>query len=195
MQTNSPIDAALLAGERQYLYRYAFTHLRDADLAQDAVQECLVSALQALNHFEGRASLRTWLVTILRSKIVDILRKRAREVSTETLSATEENVAEDAVDTWFNHHGYWDRAHIPGHWSDPESALEQQEFWRIFELCLDNMSARTAQVFMLREVFGESIEIICDTLSITQTNCSVMLYRARMRLRGCLDEKWFQGAR
>jgi RNA polymerase sigma-70 factor (ECF subfamily) len=193
--TNSPIDADQLTGERQYLYRYAFTHLRDADLAQDAVQECLVAALGALNRFEGRASLRTWLVTILRSKIVDILRKRAREVSTETLSAAEENVVDDAVDAWFNDHGYWDRGHIPGHWNDPEAALEQQEFWRIFELCLDIMPARVAQVFMLREVFGESIEIICDTLSVTQNNCSVMLYRARMRLRGCLDEKWFHGAR
>lgn len=180
-----------LAAERKHLYLYAMLKLRDPDLAEDAVQETLISALEALPNFQGRSALRTWLVAILRNKIADLVQSRSRLVLVD--GQADDESGDDPMDTLFDQHGMWDKALKPRAWEDPEGALQQQQFWKVFEVCLRYMPAKTAEVFTLREVFGEAIESICKNLEITATNCSVMLYRARMRLRTCLDEKWFSG--
>lgn len=188
---NAAIGPDQLSAERKHLYLYAMIKLRDPDLAEDAVQETLIAALEALPTFKGRSALRTWLVAILRNKIADLVQARSRLVFTQ---GDDEDSPDDGLDSLFDREGMWHKAVRPRAWEDPEGALQQQQFWTVFEFCLRRLPAKTAEVFTLREVFGEAIEAICKNLGITATNCSVMLYRARMRLRTCLDEKWFSGA-
>lgn len=183
----SSLDQQVLAKERKSLYAYAMMRLRDPDLAEDAVQETLISALQSLDRFEQRSSVRTWLMAILRNKIVDLLRSRGREL---TLLDDEEPEPDDD-EAFFRPDGHWDSSTAPRPWSHPEAAMEQREFWGVFEQCLRLLPARTGEVFFLREIVGEPIEAICKNLAISSTNCSVMLFRARARLRACLEQKWF----
>ena len=89
----------------------------------------------------------------------------------------------------FKADGQWHE--LPSYWGNPEKSLEDKRFWEIFERCLDVMPARTARVFMMREVVGLTSDEICKNLAITQTNLSVILHRARLSLRGCLETRWF----
>jgi RNA polymerase sigma-70 factor (ECF subfamily) len=168
-----------------YLYRFALGQLRDPDLAQDAVQETLLAALKGGGSYQGRSAVRSWLTAILKHKVVDIQRARSREVPLEP-----DERADDAEDDAFQADGHW--LHAPTDWGDPDKALEQRQFWATFESCLAGLPERAARAFTLREIHGESIEAICAALEITPSNCWVMLHRARARLRGCLDRRWFQ---
>jgi RNA polymerase sigma-70 factor (ECF subfamily) len=170
---------------RPYLVRFASLQLRDAAAAEDAVQEALVAALAGEAGFAGRANLRTWLTGILKHKIVDAVRRQAREPALP--SEAEEGPEE--LDALFARNGHW--AERPAGWGDPDGALEQQQFWRALLLCLERLPLRTAKVFMMREHLGLETPEICKELDITPTHCWVMLYRARMSLRECLQQTWF----
>lgn len=175
---------AQLEALRPYLVRYASLQLRDATAAEDAVQEALVAALAGEAGFAGRANLRTWVTGILKHKIVDVIRRQARE------PALPEETGDDDFDGLFRRNGHW--AERPSPWADPDGALEQSQFFRALELCLERLPARTAQVFMMREHLGQETAEICKELAITPTHCWVMLYRARMTLRECLQQTWFE---
>lgn len=184
------IDDAVIAKERKSLYLFAMMRLRDESLAEDAVQDTLVAAVQSKDRFEERSSLRTWLVAILRNKITDILRSRSKEVAIGDL-VPEADEGDEVEEFFRSGDGHWDSAAVPQAWGQPEAAIEQTQFWNTFGRCLQGLPERTSEVFYLREVLGEDIEDICKNLGITQTNCSVMLFRARARLRLCLEENWF----
>ena len=170
---------------RPYLMRFASLQLRDAAAAEDAVQEALLAALAGESGFAGRANLRTWLTGILKHKIVDAVRRQARE----PLLPQEREDAPDDFDALFERNGHW--AERPAPWGDPDGALEQQQFFRALEMCLERLPARTAQAFMMREHLGLDTPEICKELEITPTHCWVMLYRARMTLHECLQQTWF----
>lgn len=170
---------------RPYLLRFASLQLRDTSVAEDAVQETLVAALAGEASFAGRANLRTWLTGILKHKIVDAIRRQAREP---VVSAEADEEAAD-FDDLFTERGHWSAR--PAAWGDPDGALEQSQFFRALELCLARLPERTAQAFMMREHLGLETGEICKELGITPTNCWVMLYRARMTLRECLQRTWF----
>ncbi|MDH4096295.1 MAG: sigma-70 family RNA polymerase sigma factor [Betaproteobacteria bacterium] len=170
---------------RPYLVRYAALQLRDAAAAEDAVQEALLAALAGEAGFAGRANLRTWVTGILKHKIVDVIRRQAREPALP--EEAEEGLEE--FDGLFTRNGHW--AERPTGWADPDGALEQAQFFRALELCLERLPARTARVFMMREHLGQETAEICKELGITPTHCWVMLYRARMTLRECLQQTWF----
>jgi RNA polymerase sigma-70 factor (ECF subfamily) len=192
MSVTSVLTDEALAAERRYLMNYATFKLRDTDLANDAVQETLVAAIEAKDKFAGRSSLRTWLVSILRNKIYDLLATRRTELPTETVEPDGED--DGTSGSVFDTHGRWGPGAKPQVWGSPESTMEQKQFWQIFQQCLKGMPARLQEVFVLREVMGEPIDAICKNLGITQSNCSVMLYRARMRLRPCLQVNWYDAA-
>jgi len=177
---------------REPLYRYALIHLRNRELAEDLVQDTLLSALESADRFRGDSSPRTWLISILKHKIIDHMRKAVRNPVT--------NVAADDVHDqdgggFFDAKGSWGGDERPRTWSNPDQALEHAQFWDVFQACCETLSLQTAQVFLLREVMGFSIEDICNDLGLSASNCSVILHRARLRLRGCLERKWFAGAR
>lgn len=175
---------------RPYLLRYASLQLRDSAAAEDCVQEALLAALAGQASFAGRANLRTWLTGILKHKIIDHLRRSGRE---RPLNGADDDRAEaDAVDALFAEDGHW-RGDAPSDWGNPVAALENSRFRAAFELCLQRLPARTAQVFTMREVMEMTTEEICQELEITATNCWVMLHRARLTLRECLQLTWFDG--
>ena len=175
--------------QRIDLVRFAALQLRDPSLAEDVVQETLMAAMQGIQQFEGRASLKTWIFSILKRKIIDALRSHRREITASQLSSGNEDIRD--FDELFNERGFWATEHKPHRWTEPEDSLEQQQFWRIFELCLDHLPVRTAQVFSMRELLGLETEEICKELAISTSNCWVILHRARMGLRLCLEEEWF----
>jgi RNA polymerase sigma-70 factor (ECF subfamily) len=178
-----------IESHRAYLVRYAMAQLRDEQLAQEAVQECLLAALEGIAGFRGQSALRTWLTSILRFKIADLQRRaiaeRAREDAGEQ-AATED---EDWIDQQFDETGHW--RNPPQAWSNPEAALEQSRFWQVFEKCLARLPAAAGRVFFKREVLGEETEEICGAEGITANNCWVMLHRSRIALRECLQVHWF----
>lgn len=176
-----------LTQHRPVLFRYALLTLRDADLAEDVVQETLLAALQAAAGFAERASLRTWLIGILKHKIADQQRRRARE--TQLFELDRIGPDEDIEEDLFNAEGGWHSP--PKAWSHPEQSLEQEEFWRIYEWCQQSLPLRQAKVFMLRELVGLEPEEICKELGFSSTNYWVTLHRARLRLRLCLETRWF----
>jgi RNA polymerase sigma-70 factor (ECF subfamily) len=168
-----------------YLYRYAFSITRDPAIAEDVVQETFLAALEAQKNFRGRSSVRTWLTGILKHKVLDHLRRKSREKQIED---PEELTA--SMDALFDGKNRWKVQ--PTKWAlNPMKLLEQKEFWKAFGRCLSELPTRMAQAFMLREMDGLRSEEICKVLSISATNYWVILYRARMYLRRCLEINWF----
>ena len=182
---SSPDDEDLQQ-HRTYLLRYAIVQLRDPELAEDVVQETLLAALEGRARFSGKSTHKTWLTGILKHKIIDAMRRKSRE---QPLTATEDESEADAIDAMFKQDGHWQQ--FPASWGNPEKSLEDKKFWTVFEACSQLMPARTARVFMMREVMELSTEEICKELAITPTNLWVMLHRARLSLRECLEIKWF----
>jgi RNA polymerase sigma-70 factor (ECF subfamily) len=170
---------------RPYLLRYASLQLRNREAAEDAVQDALLAALGAQASFAGRSNLRTWLTGILKHKIVDAMRRAGRERALEP--ADGEARIED-FDARFDETGHW--RDPPRDW--PAEALEQKEFLLALEKCLGVLPPRTGQAFLMREHLGFGTDEICKELGITSTHCWVLLYRARMALRECLEKGWLR---
>jgi RNA polymerase sigma-70 factor (ECF subfamily) len=174
--------------QRGYLLRVAQLQLRDRDQAEDVVQETLLAALEGLAKFSGKSSVKTWLTGILKHKIVDAIRRKAREPAVGNL--LQEADIED-LDVFFNDHDrdHWETR--PAEWRNPERDLEERQFLDMLDFCLEKLPPNTARVFMLREVMELESDEICQELRITSTNLWVILYRARMLLRKCLEQNWF----
>lgn len=186
---------AEIEGHRPYLLRYALAQLRDRQLAEEAVQECLVAALESIGTFGGKSSLRTWLTSILRFKVIDLQRRAVAERSHVEFDDGSGAEDESWLEEIFDATGHWREA--PRAWRDPESALEQRRFWEAFERCLDGLPGAGSRVFFRRAVLEEDTEAICKAEGITPSNCWVILHRARLGLRACLEKNWFgkEGAR
>jgi RNA polymerase sigma-70 factor (ECF subfamily) len=188
------MDATAFVAEldthRRYLLRVAQLQLRDGDLAEDVVQETLLAALKARDGFSGKSTVKTWLTGILKHKIVDAIRQRQRAPIV-MASLDEETDLED-FEPLFKDNGAW--AAPPAEWGDPENALSRREFFDVMEMCLEKLPPNTARVFVMREVMDLTTEEICKELSITANNLWVILYRARMALRLCLEQNWFAAA-
>ena len=182
------VDADLFANElaahRGYLLRVARLSLRDADVAEDVVQETLVAALSGRDGFSGRSSVRTWLTGILRHKIIDAIRQKQRQPI--AAANFDEEVDLDAFDPLFTDDGAWEAP--PADWGDPENALSRHEFMEVLTRCLERLPPATARVFMMREIHELESDEICKELTITANNLWVILYRARMALRRCLEQ-------
>jgi RNA polymerase sigma-70 factor (ECF subfamily) len=181
---------AELAALRAPLMRFAQLQLRNPTLAEDAVSETMLALLEKPDAFEGRSSLSTYAIGILKFKVIDILRLRGREVHIEPL---DEQGMDDALDALFAADGHW-RAPPPA-WQEPERALQEQQFLSMLQVCVDQLSPKLARIFMMREWLERDVDEICAELGITANNCHVMLFRARMALRECVDQRWFEGRR
>lgn len=182
---------AEIESHRPYLVRYALAQLRDPALAEEAVQEALLAALEGVGGFDGRSTLRTWLTSILRFKVVDLQRRQVKERAHVQLDegATAEGADDPWLDDFFDETGHWRTP--PQAWNDPEAALDQRRFWEVFEGCLGKLPPTGGRVFFKREVMGEETEAICAAEGITPANCWVILHRARVALRACLEQNWF----
>jgi RNA polymerase sigma-70 factor (TIGR02943 family) len=168
-----------------YLSGYAMLRLRKPDVAEELVQETFLAALRARKNFSGRSTIRTWLVGILKHKIIDHFRAKKRVRPLTDYETEDHNAAE-----MFDQSANWKKK--PRDWgADPEDAFEQQEFWITLSAAIDDLPERMAEVFKMRELERQSTEEICEILDITPTNLGVLLFRARTRLRDALGTEWF----
>lgn len=158
-------------------------------MAEDVVQEALASAVAARDRFEHRATMKTWVFSILKNKITDVLRDRWNRGRADLIPADGEDADFDAL---FKESERWRRSEMPTSWGDPEQSFENQQFWQIFDICMNNMPEATARVFSMREFLGLEVGEISKELEITTSNCWVILHRARMSLRICLQQRWFE---
>ena len=172
-----------------FLYRFTLSRIKDPSIAEDLVQETFLAALKARKNFQGRSTPRTWLIAILKHKIVDHIRKRVREQTSNNPESMGNTPANNAMDGSFNDEGDWRIR--PSKWAaDPMKLYEQKEFMDVLYQCLAELPERQAEAFMMREIDGFSTAEICKVLNISATNSWVMLYRARMWLRQCLEKHW-----
>ena len=176
-----------LVEHRSYLLRFARLQLRNDAWAEDAVSETLLVALTKPQSFGNRSQLKTWLVGILKHKVLDQFRHNARQVS---LDAVPESQGQDEIDALlFKSDGHF--AQAPSDWGNPEQQLRSRQFFVVLEACTEKMPAALARVFLMREWLEMSSEEICKELNLSSTNLYVQLHRARLRLLECLELNWF----
>jgi RNA polymerase sigma-70 factor (ECF subfamily) len=178
--------AAQVEALRPQLMRFARSQLRNDAWAEDAVSDTLLAALEKPDAFAGASQLKTWLVGVLKHKVIDQLRRHTREA---TMLTTEDG--EDLDESLFDRSGHW--TDKPQDWGSPEAACGQRQFFEVLEACCDHLPATQGRVFMMREWLELDTEDICKELQITSTNLWVLLHRARLRLRECLQQRWFAG--
>lgn len=182
-------DTLFLESLRRQMFKFATLQLSDAHLAEDAVQEALIGALKNATSFGGRAALKTWVFAILKNKIADVLRQKQRLINASSLMR--EGEEDEDFSELFDKKGFWQPDERPVAWANPEESLREGQFWRVFEVCLENLPGNQARVFMMREFIELDSHEICATVGITVSNLNVMLHRARIRLRECLEDRWF----
>ncbi len=188
-------DAAFLEDIRRQMIKFATLQLGDGHLAEDAVQEALIGALKNASSFGGRAALKTWIFAILKNKIADTLRYKQRVVNASSL-LREEDEDEDLSELLFDRKGHWQQDERPVAWGNPEASLRETHFWSMFEACLERLPPKQARVFMMREFIELEVDEICAAVDLTISNLHVLLHRSRLRLRECIENKWYlQGER
>jgi RNA polymerase sigma-70 factor (ECF subfamily) len=170
---------------RDQLMRFARLQLRNEAWAEDAVSDTVLAALEKPRSFEGRSQLKTWLIGILKHKIVDQLRRHHRECALES----GEEVDEDFESDLFQPDGHFRDA--PLDWGDPQAVIHQQQFLRVLDACVEGLPPQLGRVFLMREWMEMETAENCKELGLSSTNLWVILHRARLRLRECLQQRWF----
>ena len=184
------IDNEFLTEIRRDMIKFASLQLRDDSLAEDVVQEALMGAMANVKNFSGKSALKTWVFSILRNKIVDQIRQKSRTTNISSLSPEEASL-DQAFESLFKTNAHWTPQARPTDWGNPEESLRQQRFWEVFDACLNHLPENTARVFMMREFLEFETAEVCKELSLTTSNCNVILHRARNGLRKCLQGSWF----
>lgn len=175
-----------LVSHHDYLLRFARLQLRNDAWAEDAVSGTMLAALAKPQSFENRSQLKTWLVGILKHKVIDMLRLHGREVS----SHADDDDGADLLDLiGFKPDGHF--AQMPADWGNPEQDLRSQQFLQVMDACVEKLPATQGRLFLMREWLELSVDDICKELNLTATNLYVQLHRSRLRLRECLELNWF----
>ena len=174
---------------RPSLLKYAHLQLRDANAAEDVVSETILAAVSRPQAFAGGSALKTWLVGILKHKIMDTFRAKKNQVAWVDDSEDGKS-SSDAIDAaLFDGTGHYITA--PSDWGQPEAALTQKEFFKVLEACCEALPMAQGRALMMREWMELSTQQICKELEVTETNLGALLHRARSRLNECLSQRWF----
>ena len=181
-------DTVFLEDIRRQMIKFATLQLSDAHQAEDAVQEALIGAMKNAASFGGRAAFKTWMFAILKNKIADILRYKQRTVNVGSLGSGDDD---EDMSELFDSKGYWQVEERPVAWGNPEATLRESHFWRVFEACLEGLPPKQARVFMMREFIELEADEICAAVELTTSNLHVLLHRSRLRLRECIENKWY----
>lgn len=167
------------------LYNYALIRIDDKHVAEELVQDTFVAALVGRGSFQGKSTIKTWLYSILKNKIADHLRRKYREKSSSL-----EDYSENYLDDFFDDRGEW--LVKPTKWKDaPQQNFEQQEFLGVVRQCLERLPQKQNDAFRMREFDETGSEEICKVLGISSTNYWVLMHRARLVVRKCLENNWF----
>ncbi len=181
----SPDFAHEVAASRSYLLRFARLQLRNDAWAEDVVAETMLAALEKPASFGGRSSLKTWLVGILKFKIIDCIRAHSREVAS-SVNVDEDAEMEALLFAPDGHH-----RNDVDEWPNPEQSLSSKQFLAVMDVCINEMPPTMGRVFLMREWMEFTTEEICKELAVSSANVWVLLHRARLRLRECLQQRWF----
>ncbi len=176
-----------LVAQRDYLLRFARLQLRNDTWAQDAVSETVLAALAKPQSFGNRSQLKTWLVGILKHKVIDALRHHSREIS--GLGTGDEDDTDPLEYLGFKADGHF--AQMPAEWGNPVQQIRNRQFLEIMDACINKLPVTQGRLFLMREWRELSSEEVCKELNLTSTNLYVQLHRARLRLRECLELNWF----
>lgn len=172
------------------LFGFALRYVGDRSAAEDLVQETLLAALKARSSFAGSSTERTWLMGILKNKVMDHFRKSGRETSLDRPEQLSDSDDADYVASGPDA-GSWQPNRRPAAWSvDPNDPVELKQFWEHLQRCLDGLDQRLAKVYTLRDIQEIEYNEVCNVLAVTPTNLRVMLHRARKLLRRCLETNW-----
>lgn len=167
-----------------YLFNYTITRVNNEDIAKDLVQETFFSGLKSMKNFQGKASERTWLVSILKRKIIDYYRKIN---SKKGKAEVRMNFYKDG-----EHEGEWIEERAPNTWSsDADKDIENGELKSALDYCIDKLPEKYGVVFRMKTIQGFETEEICKDLDITASNLWVIIHRARTQLRKCMEDNWF----
>ena len=176
-----------VSSHADYLYSFTSVRINDYEMAKDLVQETFLAARQKTGGFEGKSSERTWLTAILKNKIIDIYRKKSSGLKTTGIKD-----AEAEQDDFFNpNDGHWKNEHGPREFGieDPDR-LVNKEFDHILKNCLHKMPVLWNAVFTMKHIDEEATNIICTELKLTASNFWVIIHRAKLSLRACLQKNW-----
>ncbi len=191
-----PDESALVAGlvsQDEAAYRYAIgawggqmLHLARSivgpGFADEVVQEAWVSVLRSVAKFEGRASLKTWVMRITANEAKSRLRREKRHVSIEDLTP-----ADQQFDDRFDGRGHWQVG--PADWGidSPGALLDRDELKTCLDRMIAQLPAMQGATLTLREQQGLSLAEICNILDVSESNVRVLLHRARNRVMGCIE--------
>ena len=177
-------DTAQPAMHRDYLYRFAMRRVGDPALADDLVQETFLAALQSSKSrdgdsavaatFRGRSTYRVWLAGILKHKLADVLRERCRFVA---ITAEDPEREHDEMNAAMVASGAGDSG------DNPQRACERAELLAQINEALVKLPSGVAEVFMAREVEGETTASIAARCGLSEANIWVRVHRARKALQ------------
>ncbi|OOR85566.1 sigma-70 family RNA polymerase sigma factor [Moraxella canis] len=190
---NTIIDDDVIAELYIPMYRFAYNQLGDEQCARDVVQEALMNALKYADSFQGRSALKSWLFAILKNKISDHIRQTQKYIPLSDFSNDEQDDA-SFLEYLFDANGHWyadsQIQALSQTLENPADCVEQDDFWAVLELCLDNLPKEQARAFLMKEYIELDTEVICQELNISRQNYYVLMHRARLRLQTCLSIKW-----
>jgi RNA polymerase sigma-70 factor (ECF subfamily) len=181
---NSRIIAELFEAHSDYLYNYAITRVNDENLASDLVQETFLSALKNYASFQKKSKPTTWLIAILKNKIIDHYRKRVREYNRESLDDL-------SFGEFFKENGHWKKDQRPKPWQfEADAQLNRNEFYTILQNCLKKLKELQRMAFVMKHMEDVDTHEICKELQITASNYWVIMHRAKLQLRKCIETHW-----
>lgn len=152
---------------------------------EHAKQDTFMSAWRNMDNYREEASVRNWLFTILKNKIADHFRKAVNKITIESLEA------EYNDHSFFDEHDHWKESAYPQQWSlDFNNPGDAKDFRRIFTSCTRKLKQVHNAVFIMKYVDNIESEIICKELGISSSNYWVILHRAKLQLRACLEKNW-----
>ncbi len=185
-----------VANYGDYLYAIAFLKVNDREIAKDLVGETFLSALQALSGFRADSSEKTWLATILKNKIIDHYRKKKPQFTelTDYLSQTDQAFYTAFFEPSAISEHHWRKEASPSDDSlFTEYVIRNEEFNSIMQLCLEKIPNKMKLVFIARFIDDENSEDICKELDVSPSNYWILIHRAKLVMRDCLDKKWIRG--
>ena len=170
------------------LFAFTLARINDATQAEDLVQETFLSAWKARESFKGEASEKSWLFTICKHKIIDHYRKKAREIGPPAHQ-------QDMTDQFFDTKDHWTVNDKPGNWGVAmEDGLQKKEFYQVLASCKKKLQELQQSVFVMKYMDDLDAAEICKVLGITSSNYWVLIHRAKLQLRACLEKNWINPA-